>query len=127
MSNDPPLLTLLGLAARKDDAAQRWKRYGPRRNPRSHDDHAGGRYWITSSAVANSVSDIVKAEGFGGEVDDQLEFRRLLHRQIGRVLAFAIPPLPGADISGGGQIAGFGASCPTLPPSVSPGASGSWG
>jgi hypothetical protein len=27
---------------------------GARRNPRGHHDHAGDRYWITSSAVANS-------------------------------------------------------------------------
>jgi hypothetical protein len=27
---------------------------GARRNPRGHNDHAGDRYWITSSAVANS-------------------------------------------------------------------------
>jgi hypothetical protein len=29
---------------------------GARRDPRGHHDHAEDRYWITSSAVANSVS-----------------------------------------------------------------------
>jgi hypothetical protein len=51
-----------GLAAREDDAARQWKRceYGARRNPRGHHDHARDRYWITSSAVASSVSGTVR-------------------------------------------------------------------
>ena len=35
-------------------------RTGARRNPRGHHDHAGDCYWITSSAVANSVSGMVR-------------------------------------------------------------------
>ena len=43
---------------------------------------------ITSSARASSVGGTVEAERLGGlEVDDQLELGRLLHRQVGRLLA----------------------------------------
>jgi hypothetical protein len=48
-----------GLAARKDDAAQQSKRYG-QGTPSWHHDRAGDRHWITSSAVASSVSGIVR-------------------------------------------------------------------
>ena len=43
---------------------------------------------ITSSARASRVRRHVEAERLGGlEVDDQLELGRLLHRQVGRLLA----------------------------------------
>jgi hypothetical protein len=54
------------------------------------------RYWMTSSAVANSVSGIVRPSG-GLEVDDEIEFGRLLDRQIGWFLAFE--NAPGIDAS----------------------------
>ena len=39
-------------------------------------------YWITSSAVANSVSGMVEAECFGGlQVDHKIEIGRLHHQQ----------------------------------------------
>ena len=44
---------------------------------------------ITSSARASSVGGTVETERFGGlEVDDQLELRRLLDRQVGRLGTF---------------------------------------
>jgi hypothetical protein len=46
----------------------------------------GHRYWITSSAMANSVSGMVRP-------DDELELGRLHHRQIGRL--FALEDAPG--------------------------------
>ena len=45
-------------------------------------------YSITSSARPSSVSGTVEAERLGGlEIDDQLDFGGLLHRQVGRLLA----------------------------------------
>ena len=41
---------------------------------------------ITSSARASSVGGTVEAKRLGGlEVDDELEFGRLHHRQVGRL------------------------------------------
>ena len=43
---------------------------------------------ITSSARASSIGGTVEAERLGGlEVDHQLELGRLLHRQVGGLLA----------------------------------------
>ena len=45
-------------------------------------------YSMTSSARVSSASGTVSAERLGGlEVDDQLDFRGLLDRQVGRLLA----------------------------------------
>jgi hypothetical protein len=45
-------------------------------------------YWITSSAVANSVSGMVRPWDLGGlEVDDELELGRKLDRQICQLFA----------------------------------------
>jgi hypothetical protein len=49
----------------------------------------------------------VESERLGGfEVDDQLDFRRLLHRQVGRLLTLENPPGVDADLAIGIRQAG---------------------
>ena len=56
---------------------------------------------ITSSARASSVGGTVEAERLGGlEVDDQFEFGRRLHRQVGRLLALE----DAVDVAGGAPV-----------------------
>ena len=58
------------------------------------------RHSITSSARPSSESGTVEAERLGGlEVDDQLDFRGLLDRQIGGLLAFENPASVDADLT----------------------------
>ena len=62
---------------------------GARRNPRGHHDQAGDRYWITSSAVANSVSGMVRPRALA-----VLRFTAISNffRQLDAGLCFAQPP-----------------------------------
>ena len=59
-----------------------------RRAAEQRDELATSDHSITSSARASSVGGTVEAERLGGpEIDHELDFRDLLYRQIGRLLA----------------------------------------
>ena len=80
----------------------RVRRQRPRRRRAAEQrDKLAPPHSITSSARASSVGGTVEAERFGGlEIDDQLELGRLLHRQVGGLLALE----DAIDIAGGAPV-----------------------
>ena len=67
-------------------AAVRGRRAATCRRAAEKRDELPSSHSITSSASASNVAGIVEAERFGGlEIDDEIEFGRLLDRDVGRL------------------------------------------